>query len=229
MRIAIALRHALVRLLPTRLREWARELAACPAGTRLVFVQRWLARRRQRGSDSIAPQLVADSSIVFVCSGNIIRSPLAEVLLRRHLAQSGYSDTRISSAGLHATLGRPADPRAQDVARDAGIALDDHAAQPFTRELIDGASAIFVMDFRNEAELLTRFRSAAGKVALLGGLAPDTTTGSPAIPDPYALDSAAVRAAFARIDAATRSLAATLAARSRILSGQPSSGGAGEP
>jgi protein-tyrosine phosphatase len=227
LRIAIAPRTALVRLLPARLRGWARELAGCPPGTRAMFVRRWLARRRQVG-DVVPAHLVADSPIVFVCSGNIIRSPLAEALLRRHLAHAGHRTTRVSSAGLHATLGRPADPRAQDAARERGVALDGHAAQPFTRDLIDGAAAIFVMDFRNEAELLTRHPGAAGKVLLLGALAPDET-GGPSIPDPYALDAAAVRAASERIDAATRSLAATLTARSRILSGQPSPGALRQP
>jgi low molecular weight protein-tyrosine phosphatase len=226
--IAIALRHVLVQQLPASVRGWARELAACPPGTRLAFVRCWVARRR-RDVDAVPPQLVADSSIVFVCSGNIIRSPLAEALLRRRLAEAGYPATRICSAGLHATLGRAADPRAAEIAQAAGISLVEHAAQPLTRELIDAAGAIFVMDFRNEAELVTRHPSAAGKVVLLGALARDAGTGSPSIPDPYALDDAAVRAAFARIDAATRALAATLSARSRILCGPPAPETRGQP
>ncbi|MDK9557671.1 hypothetical protein QQF73_08555 [Marinobacter sp. M216] len=61
----------------------------------------------------------ADQRVVFVCSGNICRSPLAEVYARSLGREA-------KSCGLDCTDGHPADPRAREFARRRGLTLDDH-------------------------------------------------------------------------------------------------------
>ena len=65
------------------------------------------------------------------------------------------------------------------------------------------------MDRLNEAEVLARFPAARGKLQRLGSLAMDATEGD-VIPDPFSLDANAVGAAAKRIDAAVRTLAASM-------------------
>ena len=57
--------------------------------------------------------------ILIVCVGNICRSPMAEVLLRKHLG--GGDEVTVESAGLAALVGHPIDPLAQAVLADHGL------------------------------------------------------------------------------------------------------------
>ena len=109
---------------------------------------------------------------------------MAEALLRKRVAQNN-SKVSIKSSGLYAKTGRRADARAVSVAAQFGIRLADHEAQPLTRELVDDADAIFVMDHINEARLLGRFPEAKSKLYLLGSLSESKANGSYEIPDPY--------------------------------------------
>ena len=76
------------------------------------------------------PDLKNVREILFVCSGNIIRSVLAEAMLRKLLPENG--SIRARSAGLLTTQGRPADPRAV-VARQRGLSLEGHRSTPVAR------------------------------------------------------------------------------------------------
>src|SRR6202022_3959743 len=93
--------------------------------------------------------------VLFVCHGNIIRSPMAAALLRKHLAGYDGAAVSISSAGLEAKQGRPADSRALLVAKEFGVSLDDHCAEELTSELVRRADLILVMDYTNEAKLIS--------------------------------------------------------------------------
>ena len=66
--------------------------------------------------------------VVFVCSGNTCRSPLAEVLARSLLRASGL-DVEVLSAGLDAATGTPAAAAARKVAREAGLSLEAHRSR----------------------------------------------------------------------------------------------------
>ena len=95
----------------------------------------------------------ARSKTVFVCTGNTCRSPMAEVLCRRLLADTlgvavnelparGYE---VESAGMAAAVGEPASPEAVDVAQTLGGDLTGHASQPLTMALVDRADHLFTM------------------------------------------------------------------------------------
>jgi protein-tyrosine-phosphatase len=73
--------------------------------------------------------------VLFVCTGNICRSPMAEYMFRRHLeSQPGWKSR---SAGVMAGYGAPASRYAVKAAREIAIDMREHRSQPVTRELVD--------------------------------------------------------------------------------------------
>jgi protein-tyrosine-phosphatase len=200
-------------LLPARVQEHLLELRELSGAERRAHVATTL-RRLLIGRGATIPLSLGPSDVVvFVCHGNIIRSALAEALMRRHGTAAGVSFDRIVSAGLAARPGREADPRAVAAARALGVDLAAHRAQPFTAELAERASVIFVMDRLNEARLLARFPQASAKLRRLGALA--ATEEGDVIADPYVLDAAAVAAVASRIDRATNAIVREIARRAR--------------
>jgi protein-tyrosine phosphatase len=96
---------------------------------------------------------VAPCLLVFVCTGNTCRSPLAEALCKKLLAerlgcpvqdllQKGYA---ITSAGLAAHAGEPAAEEAVEVARLHGADLSEHQSQPLTLDLLASADLVIGM------------------------------------------------------------------------------------
>jgi protein-tyrosine phosphatase len=91
--------------------------------------------------------------IVFVCTGNTCRSPLAEALCKRLLAERlGCAPVELPergflvlSAGLSAMMGGEAAPEAIATARELGADLSDHRSQPLTRELLAQADHLIAM------------------------------------------------------------------------------------
>ncbi|ALC06413.1 hypothetical protein CDES_10155 [Corynebacterium deserti GIMN1.010] len=76
------------------------------------------------------PNMTLPLEIVFVCTGNICRSPMAEVIARAHAERAGLGDSVIfSSCGMgNWHVGQPADKRARDELRAAGYDGDSHIA-----------------------------------------------------------------------------------------------------
>ena len=196
-----------VRVLPRGMAEHLRELRTLSGAERLAHVSVTL-RRLVAGRVRLPGGSTSDSSVLFVCHGNIIRSALAEALYRRHAASFSSPPPRVRSAGLSVKPGRAADPRALAAGHSLGVDLSSHRPQPLTQALVDDAHVIFVMDRLNEAQVLARFRNARGKLRRLGTLA--LADGSDVIADPYVQDVTAVVAAAERIDRATAILAALL-------------------
>ena len=83
--------------------------------------------------------------ILMVCTGNICRSPMAEVMLREALGRCGADDVEVESAGTWAGLGHPATEEARQVMQSRGIDLASHRSQPVTAELLDEADLILAM------------------------------------------------------------------------------------
>ena len=205
-------------LVPSRVQEHLRELRELSGPERRAHLTTML--RRLASTPTPVPSTIDEhGTIVFVCYGNIIRSALAAALTRQHGLEQGLRIDRVRSAGLSAKPGREADPRAVAAGRTLGVDLTAHRAQPLTREMVDEAAVIFVMDRLNEARLLARFPDASGRLRRLGALA--LVDGSDVIADPYVLDAAAVTAAAERIDRATRELVRELARRNSQASRAP--------
>ena len=90
--------------------------------------------------------------VLFVCTGNICRSPLAEVLLR-HVAQERGLDVAVSSAGTGAWNDAPASEGAYLVALERGLDLSTHRARLLTRELVGEADLILTMSRHHRARV----------------------------------------------------------------------------
>ena len=201
------MRARVKRMLPRRLVSMARDCAGLPLGVILTYVR--LRTARLVGARRDDAKLIAQpASLLFVCHGNIMRSPFAAELARARLDESGQRFA-ISSAGTGAANARPADPRAIAAAARHGISLRAHRSLQLTPELVDQSDLICVMDYRNEAEVVARFPRASGRTMLLGGAV--LTTREPEIPDPYPLEDDAVAEVFERLSLAVDALVRRLA------------------
>jgi len=175
----------------------------------------YLARQVRRATRLARPRPLPPNvrTVVFVCHGNIMRSPTAAEMLRRRLDLLGRNGITVLSAGVYARAGKRADPRMREAARAAGVSLDDHSAQPLTQELVDSADLIAVMDDANFVDVVHRFSGARGKTRLLGGVAPGAAPYvGYEIRDPYTGNGADVRAAVDRIALCIEALADSLVA-----------------
>jgi protein-tyrosine-phosphatase len=108
-----------------------------------------LRRRRLRTSQEIGM-----SKIMFVCTGNVCRSPMATGLLRQRLEAEGLgSSHEVVSTGTWALDDLPASPNAVTVMAERGIDISQHIAQTITAEAVAGADLILVMS-REHAQVL---------------------------------------------------------------------------
>ena len=127
--------------------------------------------------------------LLFVCLGNICRSPTAEGVMRRLVREAGMEDrVELDSAGTgdwH--VGSPPDPRAVAAARRRGTALEG-SARTVTGEDFERFDLVLAADRANERELLARAPDAAAreKVRLLRSFDPASVQrGDLEVPDPY--------------------------------------------
>lgn len=146
---------------------------------------------------------------LFVCFGNIIRSPMCEALMKRELARLGDPEFAVTSAGLNATAGRAPHPWALAAAREFGISLEHHHAQPLTREIVDRADAIFAMDYQNRVQLLSRWASAKDKIFMLTAYSSQDYR-SVEIPDPYYLGEEQTRRCYEILNSCIQTLVCSL-------------------
>jgi protein-tyrosine phosphatase len=114
-------------------------------------------------------------SVITICTANICRSPVAEAAL-----QAALPDVDVSSAGLHALVGRSADKDSAAAAQAQGIVMHDHSARQFNRELGSQADLILVMETHHRQEIAARWPQFLGKTFLLGQFADGRE-----VPDPY--------------------------------------------
>jgi protein-tyrosine phosphatase len=123
-------------------------------------------------------------NFLFVCFGNLMRSPMAEVMFRQSVASLSFPDIQISSAGLHAVSGTSAHPWALTASAELGLPLEGHRARLLTADMVAAADAVFAMDFQNKAELLAQYPESKDKILMLSAYAPGAQR-CREIPDPY--------------------------------------------
>jgi len=83
--------------------------------------------------------------ILFVCSGNTCRSPLAEAIARRLVTAAGRTDIEVSSAGTQAWDGSPASDGSLLVGMERDLDLSGHRSRQLTPELVASSDLILVM------------------------------------------------------------------------------------
>jgi protein-tyrosine-phosphatase len=142
-------------------------------------------------------------NLLFVCSGNTCRSPMAEAIARALLRERGWAHVDVASAGTGAVTGSSASPEAVEVARERGLILDAHTSQPLTPELIGWADLVLAMGTSHM--YVIRELGGAGKVSLVTDFVDGDGHGLP-VADPFGGDEEQYRAAFSQIEDAVEGL-----------------------
>jgi len=160
----------------------------------------FIARRRRQKLKRLALQ---SRSVLFVCHGNVCRSPFAEHLLKSLTSQ------KVQSAGFLPPQGRFPPAEAVTAASRHGIDLSGHASKIVTPKMVLAADLIFVFDYDNYSRLLRAYPQAKKKVFFLGWLLPGKTPfgNDPFIADPWGKGSEAYALAYHKIKQAISYLA----------------------
>jgi len=133
------------------------------------------------------------SRILIVCVGNVCRSPMAEALLAGRLARLGVT-AAVESAGVHALVGQPAVPIAQELMRERGLDISRHRARQLTSELGASFELILVMETALERAVQAIAPDTRGRVRRLGHF------GGFDVPDPFRQERPAFERSLALIE-----------------------------
>lgn len=158
-------------------------------------------RRKQR--DDVA----AEVAVLFVCMGNICRSPTAEAVFRSRVAAAGL-DTRIriDSAGTHAYhVGNPPDGRARETAAGRGISMDGQRARRVGAEDFERFDFIVAMDDDN-LQILEEMRPETARAELSLMLDHHPEPPGREVPDPYYGGAQGFEYVFDLVEAASEGL-----------------------
>jgi glycine hydroxymethyltransferase len=153
--------------------------ARCPSGLiDLIRVQTYLVF-----AFASATRIV--KNVLFVCTGNICRSPIAEGLFR-HLI-GNRKDIEVDSAGVHAVRGQPPSLYAVQVCESDGVDISDLRSQPLTHDLVERATHIFAMTGAHLETIHMLFPQGAEKTFLLREFEEPGSTCWRDVPDPIGM------------------------------------------
>lgn len=140
-------------------------------------------------------------SILFVCSANQCRSPMAQVLFEAFLAEKGAREEwRVESAGVWAYGGVPATNHARKVVRERNLSLEDHKSKTTSADLVIQFDLLIVMEQAHRSELRALYPGITNRIFLLRELA----GGNGDFQDPIGGDLEAYRGTSADLESLLR-------------------------
>lgn len=147
---------------------------------------------------------VSAVSVLFVCTGNTCRSPLAEGIFRTRLAERlgvGRDDLTVAvgSAGVAAGYGSPVSPESRRLSEEHGYGIEGNTSQNLTGELLDRADHVFTMTRRHRDMILDARPDLADRVELLSRDGRDVVDPIGGGPDDYEACRAEIEREVARI------------------------------
>jgi protein-tyrosine phosphatase len=143
-------------------------------------------------------------NILFICNANIVRSFMAERVLRSLLKRRGIRDVEVSSAGLLDMKGASADTIARQILQEYGIDDEGHLARVVNADMIGEADLIVTME-KTQLQLVgDQYPEAMPKLRVLKSYLPHSTSAEAAedVRDPYRRSIFHYRLCFAEISLA---------------------------
>jgi len=137
--------------------------------------------------------------ILFVCTANIVRSYMAEAILKGNLRKAGRKDVEVASAGLMQINGLNGDETAERILKEMGYPLYGHRARLLTKEMLAEADWVFVMESSQEDRLRQDYPEFAAKIKLLKSCSREYDGKNGDIRDPYKKSPFEYRQCFSEI------------------------------
>ncbi len=159
-------------------------------------------------------------NLLFVCTGNTCRSPLAEVIARAEATARGESELDCRSAGAFAAPGRPAADPGISVASEHGLNLERHASRELTHELAEWADLVIGMDHAH-VEAAAAINGSTPVHLMSDFLPPNHALHGRGIPDPIGGDRARYAQTYDVLALAIRGLFDALRDRTEASESEP--------
>ena len=105
--------------------------------------------------------------ILFACTGNSCRSPMAKGYLEKRLKEAGKVGIEVSCAGIAQIIGGKATEYAKEVMKEEGVDISGHRARVVTDADVQESNLIFVMELRHRLYLIAKYPKASDKIYLL--------------------------------------------------------------
>lgn len=188
-----------------------------PAAMRVKAAARDL-RWRLSGTTAQNPPLPPRiDSVLFVCLGNICRSPFAGLLAQQRLTEIHKVRTVSRSAGIRTSQSGSSPPEARTAAGVHGVSLESHRPVLLTPDLMSAHDLVVVMEYQQMEHLRSVYPASASRIVLLP-LYDAGATGYERhnIDDPFMRPASAYAACYRRIDRAVAALCAAIAPRATV-------------
>ncbi|OQX91880.1 MAG: hypothetical protein B6D58_05855 [candidate division Zixibacteria bacterium 4484_95] len=127
---------------------------------------------------------ISEFKVLFVCTGNTCRSPIAEGITRKLASERKADHIKVCSAGTIASDGLPATEYAIEAARHWDVDISNHRSKPLDRELIGEADLILAMEGEHIKRITSIDGSASSRSYLLKAFPEPFKTGQEQVDDP---------------------------------------------